>query len=419
MIKLIGRTLKHRYRIYDRLGESKMTTVYLARDTFTGRIVVVKTLFVRRVAEEDARNLIREIEVLRQINNRHVVALLDYALNYEDVDLEHPISFLVTKYIEGLPLKVILQKLKGLSAINTLALARQLLVALSQLHEHGIVHRDLKTDNVLVTAENRAYLIDFGIAKIVDGQTLTNTGQFAGTVGYAAPEQLENARAVDTRADLYSLGVIMAESLMGKLPSRNLDGRHQLEMSGLGAREGEEHVTDAYAVTNRLLSLAPRDRYLVPGVLHARLETLLDETVLLIPWSKLILHQTRELVTPQTAPQAPVAEDALPDYVLKVQEHTILLTAPEVMIGRATPSDPDWKPEVDVLALGLQNADTVSRLHCCLFRDADGNYQASDMGSYNGTVINGALVPNGTVYSLQAGDEIELGGVVFTFESHG
>ncbi len=415
MIKLIGRLLKRRYRIYDRLGESKVTTVYLARDEFTGRIVVVKTLFVRRVEEGDAINLIREIEVLRQINSKHIVPLWDYALNYEDPELAHPISFLVTQYVEGLPLKSVLNKLGGLNAINTLALARQVLVALSQLHENGIVHRDLKSDNLLVTPNNRVYLIDFGIAKMVDGDTLTRTGQFAGTVGYAAPEQLVDSRAVDIRADLYALGVIMAEALMGKLPKRDLDGRHQLEMAGLAVREGEEHVTDAYAVTNRLLALAPQDRYLVPGVLHARLDALLNETELLIPWSKLVLTQTRELVPSLTIPQ-PAEKKAEPSYVLRVEEHALALDSPEVMIGRSSPSDPDWKPQIDVLALGLQNADTVSRLHCCLFRDMVGNYQVSDMGSYNGTIVNGTPVPNGTVRTLQIGDQIELGGVVFTFE---
>ncbi len=417
MIKLIGRTLKRRYKIYDRLGASKVTTVYLARDEFTGRIVVVKTLFVRRVEEGDAVNLIREIEVLRQINSKHIVPLLDYALNYEDPDLAHPISFLVTQYVEGLPLKLVLNKLGGLNAINTLALARQVLVALSQLHEHGIVHRDLKSDNLLVTPTNRVYLIDFGIAKMVDGDTLTRTGQFAGTVGYAAPEQLIDSRAVDIRADLYALGVIMAEALMGKLPGRDPDGRHQLEMAGLAVREGEEHVTDAYAVTNRLLALAPQDRYLVPGVLHARLDALLNETELLIPWNKLVLQQTRELV-PSLALPAPTPERTPdPTFVLKVEHHTLALDSPEMMIGRSSPSDPDWKPQIDVLALGLQNADTVSRLHCCLFRDMAGNYQVSDMGSYNGTLVNGEPVPNGTVRTLTAGDQIELGGVVFTFES--
>src|SRR6185295_14809384 len=137
-----------------------------------------------------------------------------------------PVSFIAMEYVEGLTISSIVERLGSLSETNALALARQISLALAELNRLGVIHRDIKSQNIMVTAVNIAKIIDFGVAKNLAEQTITGTDVFAGTLSYASPEQLKDSRNVDVRSDLYSLGVVLAECVTGKVPPRNRKGQH-------------------------------------------------------------------------------------------------------------------------------------------------------------------------------------------------
>ncbi|HUN24393.1 MAG TPA: FHA domain-containing serine/threonine-protein kinase [Anaerolineales bacterium] len=411
---LNGKLLKHRYQIYDTLGHGGSSTLFIGRDLPSGRMVTIKLVNRAHIDESRSRLLLNEMRILQQLNSRHIVPIYDYAVNYQQADLPVPITFLVLKYIEGLSLEEVLAREKTLSVINTLALGRQVVLALAELHARGVVHRDLKTANIMIGVDNQVQLVDFGISKRLESNTLSPiSGQFMGNLQTASPEQMRDARSVDIRSDLYSLGVVLAQCLTGKTPTRNLHGQHVLAMEELNARNGEAHATDAFALIARLLSLAPEDRFLQPATLLERLDMLLQQTELLLPWGHL---------TAVALPTAPANETlslesfSQPRYWLVTSNGKNLpLNQPEVRIGRGSAADESWHPEIDVDALQLDHAATVSRLHCVLFTDLQGHYHISDLGSFNGTYINDEKLENGSVRPLRLGDLIELGGVQLSF----
>ncbi len=127
----------------------------------------------------------------------------------------------MAEYVEGHTLADLIDTRGPLSEADALAITRQIALALSDIHRRGIVHRDVKSQNIMITPANQAKLIDFGIAKSADHATLTASSFFAGTLYYAAPEQILETKDVDHRADIYSLGVVLYEMLSGGLPVKS------------------------------------------------------------------------------------------------------------------------------------------------------------------------------------------------------
>jgi hypothetical protein len=210
---LVGATVAQRYRILSRLGGGGMSAVYLARHVMIDRLSAVKVLRPDLSASPSQRDrFLREARAVNRINHPSIVEITDFG-EWEGL------LYLVMDYVAGEPLSALL-------AIGPLPWQRaarvgvQVASALGRAHQMGVIHRDLKPANVLVTRRDGvevALLTDFGIAKILDAPTLTLTSQLFGTPGYIAPEYIEGA-AVDARADLYSLGVLLYESLTAKMP---------------------------------------------------------------------------------------------------------------------------------------------------------------------------------------------------------
>ncbi len=209
---LIGRKLG-KYQIVELIGHGGMATVYKAYQSDVDRYVAVKVLtphpghqagFVDRFRQE-ARTIAR-------LQHPHILPLYDYGD-------EDGILFLVTPYIDGGSLADKMRR-GAIPPEETLKLLEQIASALDQAHRQGIIHRDIKPDNVLLNREGFALLADFGIAKLMEGSGMTTTGGLIGTPAYIAPEQAQNA-AVDGRADIYSLGVVVYEMLAGQQPYRS------------------------------------------------------------------------------------------------------------------------------------------------------------------------------------------------------
>jgi serine/threonine protein kinase len=412
---LVGKTLKGRYRLYDQLGVGGSAAVFLARDSGTGRISVVKIIHPHLIESKFIARFLREIKVLQQVHSRNIVEIYDYGLNHTQEDLPAPVSFIAMEYVEGLTLASIVERLGSISESNTIALATQIAQALTELHLLGVVHRDIKSQNIMITADNIAKIIDFGVAKNLGEKTITGTDVFAGTLSYASPEQLKDSRNVDIRSDLYSLGVVMAECLGGKVPPRNRKGQHvftEHKTEG-GAPPLRRRLTgpaqNVAEVVIGLLALDPADRYQSPDSLLLDLEALGNNQTLSLPWETLGVR-----TNPSIVHQLGAATDT-GCYLMSERGDKIPINRREVVIGRSAPTDDTWVPDVDVRQMALEKAKTVSRFHCRIFSGDDNVYRIMDMGSFNGTWVNGRRLESKEAIVLANGAQIHLGGIAFTF----
>ncbi|WP_437644136.1 protein kinase domain-containing protein [Sorangium sp. So ce362] len=222
---LIGSLISGRYRVEALIGEGGMGAVYRGEQVHLRKHVAIKLLrpLARRMPELVAR-FEREAVAGAHIRHPNVVAAIDFG------QLDDASFFLILEYVEGTPLKDVIAAGR-LQPARALRIARQLASALSATHEKGIVHRDVKPLNILLDAHDQVRLIDFGLAKVdVDllssqrrettspRPALTSAGEVFGTLAYLAPEALRGMDAVDARADLYALGLVLYEMLTGRHP---------------------------------------------------------------------------------------------------------------------------------------------------------------------------------------------------------
>src|SRR5438552_449855 len=208
-----GVVLQDRYEIADEIGRGGFSIVYRARDRRVGADVAIKLLVPPPAAARLARErLRREVQVVRQLSHPNIVAV------YDVVD-DGPWSFVVMEYVPGPDLAVRVRQRGPLDPDAVARLGREITAALAAAHRHGILHRDVKPQNILLAPDGRARLTDFGSARLSGQETVTQTGGLVGTADYAAPEQLAGGRG-DARADEYALGVTLYYALTGELPAR-------------------------------------------------------------------------------------------------------------------------------------------------------------------------------------------------------
>ncbi|HEX4752345.1 MAG TPA: protein kinase [Solirubrobacterales bacterium] len=209
--KMIGTVLSGRYRLEAKLGSGGMSTVYLARDTTLDRPVAVKVM--HREMSEQADQLERfrqEARAVAKLSHPNVVAVIDAG-----EDGGYP--YIVFEYVEGETLKTRISRVGALDTQEALAYAIEIARALTVAHARKMIHRDIKPQNVMIDAEGRAKLTDFGISRQLEQDGMTATGRVLGTTDYVAPEQAMG-RGADQRSDIYSLGVVLFEMLTGGVP---------------------------------------------------------------------------------------------------------------------------------------------------------------------------------------------------------
>ncbi|MFW6692514.1 protein kinase domain-containing protein [Streptomyces sp. MAR4 CNX-425] len=216
-----------RYRLLDLLGTGGMASVHLAHDTVLDRQVAVKTLHTELGREDSFRERFRrEAQAVARLSHPNVVSVFDTGedrLAGAPGEAGGPVPYIVMEYVEGRPLRSVLDEdVARFGAIPTekaLRITADVLAALDASHEMGLVHRDIKPGNVMMTRREQVKVMDFGIARAVQSgvTSMTQTGMVVGTPQYLSPEQALG-RGVDARSDLYSVGVLLFELLTGRLP---------------------------------------------------------------------------------------------------------------------------------------------------------------------------------------------------------
>ncbi|OYT72536.1 MAG: hypothetical protein CFK52_04890 [Chloracidobacterium sp. CP2_5A] len=211
---LIGQALAGRYEILSKLGEGGMGSVYCARHRLLGRVDAVKVLRPDASSADAGQRFLREAKLAAMINHPNAVVIHDFGVT------ESGLAFLAMEYIQGQSLARLLQKQGPLPPARAVALARQIASALDAAHQLGVIHRDLKPDNIMIMDGDRVKVVDFGIAKVVGGAEsvvpVTQVGLVVGTPQYMSPEQAMG-EPLDARSDVYSLALVTYEMLAGAL----------------------------------------------------------------------------------------------------------------------------------------------------------------------------------------------------------
>ncbi len=206
-----GSTFAGRYQVIEELGHGGMGRVYKVQDTKIGEKIALK--LIRPEADLDKNSVERfsnELKLARKIRHKNVCQMFDLG---EDQGTR----YITMEYVHGEDLKQLIRKVGRLSPGQAIGIARQVCDGLDEAHKLGVIHRDLKPQNIMIDEDGRARIMDFGIARSLSAKGITGAGVMIGTPEYMSPEQVEG-KETDQRSDIYSLGVILYEMVTGRVP---------------------------------------------------------------------------------------------------------------------------------------------------------------------------------------------------------
>jgi serine/threonine-protein kinase len=266
LLPLVTDALAGRYTVERELGRGGAARVYLAHAP-DGRPVALKVLHPELQATVTADRFLREISLVGRIAHPHIAQVLDSGESGW-------LIWYVMPYVPGPTLRQCLDRATRLRVDDTLRLAGDLLDALAHAHAHGIVHRDVKPENVVV-ASGGAVLVDFGIEMSV-GERLTRSGVTVGTSAYMSPEQITGERTIDGRTDLYSLACVLFECLAGRPPFTHQREQMLLQLHLTAPppdvrRFRPETPAGVAAALDRALAKRPEERWPGAAAMHAAL----------------------------------------------------------------------------------------------------------------------------------------------------
>ena len=272
---MVGETIADRYEVEELVGHGGMSSVYKAKDSLLERHVALKILHEQYSTDEDfVERFKREARSVAQLQHPNIVTVIDRGE-------EDGRQFIVFEYIDGENLKEHVVRKGRLEVRDALEIALEVARGLAFAHEQGLIHRDVKPQNVLLNGDGRAKVTDFGIARTVEVDGMTQTGTVLGTSNYIAPEQASGQR-VDVHSDVYALGVVLYELLAGEVP---FPGESFIAVAMKHMHEPAPNLLDVRgdvplrvaAAVDRALEKDPEQRFPTMDAFAAELEACLAE----------------------------------------------------------------------------------------------------------------------------------------------
>ncbi|OGD11740.1 MAG: hypothetical protein A2Y86_09470 [Candidatus Aminicenantes bacterium RBG_13_62_12] len=265
-----GTTLAGRYQVIEELGHGGMGRVYKVFDTDIKEKIALKLLRPELVLDKDTvERFSNELKLARKISHRNVCRMFDLGKS-------EGTTFITMEFVPGEDLKKLVRKTGQLGAGRALAIAKQVCEGLAEAHHLGVVHRDLKPQNIMVDEDGNALIMDFGIARSLRGKGITGPGVMIGTPEYMSPEQIEG-KEVDERSDIYSLGVVLFEMVTARVPFEGdtpftIGVKHKSERPRNPRELNAQLPEDLSRLILRCLEKDKAKRYQTAGELRSALE---------------------------------------------------------------------------------------------------------------------------------------------------
>ncbi len=412
---MTGRVIKGRYKLIDERGRGSFATVYIARDLEDNHIYAIKMMHVELSNDgELLARFQREAHILLNLSDPHIVRIVDYGND----DNMH---YIVMDYIDGQNLKYHMLTEGQMDTLHALNYARQIAEGLDTAYNQGVVHRDIKPQNILINSEDMVKIADFGLARGRETVTLTQSNVFMGTAYYISPEQAESGRSADTRSDLYSVATVLFEMLSGAPPFQGESAvdiviKHMNDKVPSICRIRQDLPMEMDLFMQKALAKSPMDRYATPQEFIAALEQI-HERVLAMPTDKRHAQHAGPMYEQHRGGMDNDGENAhiikpLPQKEARIivlsNGQTIALKGELMVVGRQDPTLGIF-PEITL-------ADkTVGRRHAYL-RNQQGTFTVEDLNALNKTRLNGVILTPHEERTLKDGDVLRFGSVEVRFE---
>lgn len=398
---MIGRVISGRYKLIYELGRGSFASVYIALETEINAIYAMKIMHLELSNDGDLlARFQREAHILRNLDDPHIVKIVDYGSE------NSMMNFIVMDYIDGQTLKYHMQRVGQMDALQAITYAQEIAQGLDAAYRLGVVHRDIKPQNILLTSKGAVKIVDFGLARGRDTVTLTQSNVFMGTAYYIAPEQAESGRSADTRSDLYSVAALLFEMLAGHPPFQGDSAvdiviKHMHDKIPSICRLRRDLPGEMDAFMQKALAKSPADRYATPHEFSAALEQVKERML-----SRPPLGSVPGLDSGPPTPTATRPKQGR--FVVISSGQTIPLTGELMVVGRQDPTLGIF-PEITL-------ADkTVGRRHAYV-RNQQGDFSVEDLNALNKTRLNGVILTPHEERALKDGDILRFGSIEVRFE---
>ncbi|GAC1426971.1 MAG: hypothetical protein PVS3B3_19560 [Ktedonobacteraceae bacterium] len=410
---MTGRVIKGRYKLIDERGRGSFATVYIARDLEDNHIYAIKMMHIELSNDgELLARFQREAHILLNLSDPHIVRIVDYGND----DNMH---YIVMDYIDGQNLKYHMLTEGQMDTLHALNYARQIAEGLDTAYNQGVVHRDIKPQNILINSKDMVKIADFGLARGRETVTLTQSNVFMGTAYYISPEQAESGRSADTRSDLYSVATVLFEMLAGVPPFQGESAvdiviKHMNDKVPSICRIRHDLPLEMDLFMQKALAKSPQERYATPQEFIAALEQI-HERILAMPTDKRYAQPAGSMHEQHAGGAGGgngYAIKPLPQKEARIivlsNGQMIALKGELMVVGRQDPTLGIF-PEITL-------ADkTVGRRHAYL-RNQQGTFTVEDLNALNKTRLNGVILTPHEERTLKDGDVLRFGSVEVRFE---
>ncbi len=338
-----GSTFAERYQIIEELGKGGMGRVYRVLDKKLKEEIALK--LIKPEIASDKKTVERfsnELKIARKIGHKNVARMFD-------LNEEKGTHYITMEYVRGEDLKRLIRKIGQLSAGQAIPIAKQICEGLSEAHRLGVVHRDLKPQNVMVDEGGNARIMDFGIARSLESKGITGAGVMVGTPEYMSPEQVEGKEAGQS-SDIYSLGVILYEMVTGRVPFEGdtpftIGVKHKSEMPKDPKELNEQIPGDLSSVIMRCLEKDKEKRYQSAGEVRSELENIQRG----IPTTERVVSERKPFTSREITVQFRVKKLFIPALIIIAVVVIGIILWQVIPRDRAVPFSPSDKPSLAVV----------------------------------------------------------------------